>query len=113
MEKWDYYISGIWKTKSGEKEHITDVLLHSTKNGFGKGIRTSKDEVVQLLKEGAMITTITWNYHLIQWRYGAKVGYEEADGETSLRTSADASTFDKLESAIQMQYLFSDHPAVA
>ena len=113
MENWDYYISGVWKMKAGEKEYITDVFLHSTKNGFGKGIRTSKDDVVKLIKDGAAITTITWNYHLIQWRYGAKVEYEETDGETSLYTHPDASTFDKLESAIQMQYLFSDHPAVA
>ena len=113
MENWDYYISGVWKMKAGEKEYITDVFLHSTKNGFGKGIRTSKDDVVRLIKDGAMITTITWNYHLIQWRYGAKVEYEEINGETSLHTPPDASTFDKLESAIQMQYLFSDHPAVA
>ena len=111
MENWDYYISGVWKMKLGEKEYITDVFLHSTKNGFGKGVKTSKDDVVQLIKDGALITTITWNYHLIQWRYGAKVEYEVADGETSLHTARDASTFDNLESAIQMQYLLSDQPA--
>jgi len=36
MEKWDYYISGIWKTKDGDNEYITDVFLHSTEGGFGK-----------------------------------------------------------------------------
>jgi hypothetical protein len=112
MENWDYYISGVWKMKAGEKEYITDVFLHSTRNGFGKGVRTSKDNVVQLLKDGARITTITWNYHLIQWRYGAQVEYEEKDGETTLHTPPDASTFDNLESAIQMQYLLSDQPAI-
>jgi hypothetical protein len=112
MENWDYYISGVWKMKAGEKEYITDVFLHSTKNGFGKGVRTSKDDVVRLLKGGAAITTITWNYHLIQWRYGARVECEETDGQMNLHTSPDASTFDKLESAIQMQYLMSDHPEI-
>lgn len=108
MENWDYYISGVWKVKLGEKEYITDVFLHSTENGFGKGIKTSKDEVAELLKSGARITTITWNYHLIQWRYGAEVEYNETDGETGLYTHEDASIFDRLESMIQMQYILDD-----
>jgi len=108
MENWDYYISGIWKTRIGGNEYITDVFLHTAKNGFGKGVKTSKDEVVRLLDEGAKITTITWNYHLIQWRYGAKVEYGEENGETWLHTGPDATTFDDLESSIQMQYIMSD-----
>jgi hypothetical protein len=108
MENWDYYISGIWKVKAGDTEYITDVFLHPTKGGFGKGVRTSKDEVIELLKNGAKITTITWNYHLIQWRYGAIVQYDEIDEETILRTHPDASTFDDLESMIQMQYILDD-----
>jgi hypothetical protein len=110
MENWDYYISGIWKMKEDGDENITDVFLHSAIGGFGKGIKTSKDEVVGLLKEGAKITTITWNYHLIQWRYGAKVEYEELDGETWLHTQPGAATFDDLESSIQMQYIMTDIP---
>lgn len=110
METWDYYISGIWKQKTGDAEYITDVFLHNASNGFGKGVKTHKDEVIRLLKDGAKITTITWNYHLIQWRYGAKVGYIEAEGETVLRTHPDASTFDDLESSIQMQYLMAEEP---
>ena len=110
METWDYYISGIWKLKAGDVEHITDVFLHDASSGFGKGVKTHKDNVVSLLKDGAKITTITWNYHLIQWRYGAKVEYLETDGGTVLRTHPDASTFDDLESAIQMQYLMADEP---
>ena len=113
MENWDYYISGIWKMKSGSNEYITDVFLHSTAEGFGKGIKTSKDEVVSLLKEGAKITTITWNYHLIQWRYGAKVEFEEQDGETRLQTHSGAATFDELESSIQMQYIMADVPVTS
>ena len=112
MENWDYYISGIWKLKAGELEYITDVFLHSTNGGFGKGTKTSKDDVVRLLKEGAKITTITWDYHLIQWRYGAKVEFDEVDGETILRTAVGASTFDDLESMIQMQYILQDEPVV-
>ena len=108
MENWDYYISGIWKLKTGDVEQITDVFLHSASNGFGKGVKTSKEEVVELLRHGAKITTITWNYHLIQWRYGARVEWEKIDGETILRTPHDASTFDDLESAIQMQYIMAD-----
>jgi hypothetical protein len=108
MENWDYYISGVWKVKKGDKEHITDVFLHSTEGGFGKGVKTSKDEVVKLLQDGAKITTITWNYHLIQWRYGAKVEYSELNGETWLHTCADAAIFDDLESSIQMQYILTD-----
>lgn len=99
--------------KSGNSEYITDVFLHSTADGFGKGIKTSKDEVVDLLKEGAKITTITWNYHLIQWRYGAKVEYKEHDGETSLQTQPGAATFDDLESSIQMQYIMTDIPVTS
>jgi hypothetical protein len=112
MENWDYYISGIWKLKAGDLEYITDVFLHSTKGGFGKGIKTSKDDVVRLLKDGAQITTITWNYHLIQWRYGARVEFDEADGESTLRTHPQASTFDDLESMIQMQYILQEEPAI-
>jgi hypothetical protein len=108
MENWDYYISGIWKQKNGDREYITDVFLHSTAGGFGKGLKTSKDEVVGLLKNGAKITTITWNYHLIQWRYGAKVEYDVADGETYLHTDPAAATFDDLESSIQMQYILTE-----
>jgi len=113
MESWDFYISGIWKSKIGDAEYITDVFLHDASNGFGKGVKTGKDDVVELLKSGARITTITWNYHLIQWRFGAKVGYEEIGDETVLCTPPDASTFDDLESAIQMQYLMADEPKVS
>jgi len=110
MENWDYYISGIWKMKTGEDEYITDVFLHSTAGGFGKGVKTGKDEVVELLKNGAAITTITWNYHLIQWRFGARVEYGEVDGDTWLHTVPGAATFDDLESSIQMQYIMADIP---
>lgn len=110
MEIWDYYISGIWKQKTGDAEFITDVFLHDATDGFGKGVKTHKDGVVNLLKDGARITTITWNYHLIQWRFGARVEYVEDNGETTLRTPPDASTFDDLESAIQMQYLMAEEP---
>jgi hypothetical protein len=110
MESWDFYISGIWKSKIGDAEYITDVFLHDASNGFGKGIKTSKGEVVELLENGARITTITWNYYLIQWRYGAKVGFKKIDSETVLSTSSDASAFDDLESAIQMQYIMADEP---
>jgi len=113
MENWDYYISGIWKLKTGNVECITDVFLHNASNGFGKGIKTSKDDVAELLQNGARITTITWNYHLIQWRFGSRVECEEIDGETILRTSPDASTFDDLESAIQMQYLMAEEPNIS
>lgn len=113
MENWDYYISGIWKLKAGDVEYITDVFLHDTANGFGKGVKTSKDDVVVLLKDGARITTITWNYHLIQWRYGAKVEYHEVDGETSLHTPHNAATFDDLESAIQMQYIMVEESKIS
>src|SRR5579872_5406044 len=112
MENWDYYISGIWKLKTGDVEYITDVLLHDASNGFGKGIKTSKNDVVELLNNGSSITTITWNYHLIQWRFGAKVECEKIKGETILLTR-DASTFDDLESAIQMQYILGEVPKVS
>jgi len=110
MENWDYYISGIWKMKMGEDECITDVFLHSAAGGFGKGVKTGKDEVVDLLKNGAAITTITWNYHLIQWRFGARVEFDEIDGDTWLHTVPGAATFDDLESSIQMQYIMADIP---
>src|ERR1700712_2426852 len=112
MENWDYYISGIWKLRDEDKEYITDVFLHSTDGGFGKGTKTPKDDVVDLLKHGCKITTITWNYHLIQWRFGAMVEYIEVGGETSLRTHPGAPVFDDLESSIQMQYILTDQPAV-
>jgi hypothetical protein len=108
MEKWDYYISGIWKRKVDDMDLISDVFLHSTAGGFGKGVKTGKDEVVELLKHGSKITTITWNYHLIQWRFGAKVEFDEVNGECYLRTHPDASTFDDLESSIQLQYILTD-----
>ena len=110
METWDYYISGIWKQKTGDTEHITDVFLHDASNGFGKGVKRQRDEVVGLLRDGARITTITWNYHLIQWRFGARVEYEDLDGETWLHTVHGAATFDALDSSIQMQYIMADVP---
>jgi hypothetical protein len=110
MEHWDYYISGIWKLKAGDYDEITDVFLHSAGGGFGKGVKTAKDEVVQLLKNGANITTITWNYHLMQWRYGARVLFEEVDGESWLHSDPNAATFDDLESSIQMQYIMAEMP---
>jgi hypothetical protein len=110
MEQWDYYISGIWKHKTDDSEYISDVFLHSTLGGFGKGNKICKDDVVSLLKSGAKITTITWNYHLIQWRFGAKVEYDEVNGEHYLRTHPDANTFDDLESSIQMEYILVDQP---
>lgn len=113
MEKWDYYISGIWKHKTADKEYISDVFLHSTIGGFGKGYKIGKDEVISLLKSGAKITTITWNYHLIQWRYGALVEYDLIDGEGYLRTHPDASTFDDLESSIQLEHILADHFVVS
>jgi hypothetical protein len=108
MEKWDYYISGIWKQKNKGNEYISDVFLHTTAGGFGKGFKINKDEVVSHLKKGAKITTITWNYHLIQWRFGAKVEFDDVNGECFLRTHPDASTFDDLESSIQLEYLLVD-----
>ena len=108
MENWDYYISGVWKVKMGDKEYITDVFLHTTKHGFGKGVKTGKGDIVGLLKGGARITTITWNYHLTQWRYGAEVEFDDEGGETSLHTHEEASIFDNIESLIQMQYILDD-----
>lgn len=108
MENWDYYISGIWKQKTDDKEYISDVFLHTAAGGFGKGTKTSKDEVVALLQSGSKITTITWNYHLIQWRFGAKVEFDEVYGEYFLRTHPEASTFDDLESSIQMEYILTE-----
>ena len=108
MEKWDYYISGIWKTKAEGQEFISDVFLHTANDGFGKGVKTNKDEVVKLLVNGANITTITWNYHLIQWRYGARVEFGAENGHTWLQTVPEAATFDDLESSIQMQYILVD-----
>ena len=111
MEKWDYYISGIWKQKTEDRDCITDVFLHTANDGFGKGIKTSKDEVVSLLKGEAKITTITWNYYLVQWRFGAKVEFgHDDDGETYLHTEVGAPIFDDLESSIQMQYILTDIP---
>ncbi len=111
MEKWDYYISGIWKLKTNDEECITHVFLHTATDGFGKGVKTSKDDVVALLEDGAKICTITWNYHLMQWRYGVKVSFGELDGETWLYTPPEASTFDDIESSIQMQYILMEQPA--
>ncbi|MEO6850118.1 MAG: hypothetical protein ABI203_04900 [Mucilaginibacter sp.] len=113
MENWDYYISGIWKKKVDDIEYISDVFLHSTVGGFGKGAKISKDEVVGFLKNGAKITTITWNYHLIQWRFGAKVEYDEVKGDYFLRTQVGASTFDDLESSIQLEYILEDQPVIS
>jgi len=110
MEKWDYYISGIWKVKSDDGEYISDVFLHSAAEGFGKGVKTSKEDVIKLLLTGAAITTITWNYHLIQWRYGARVEFGEENGRSWLHTIPGAATFDELESSIQMQYILSELP---
>ncbi|MBS1527492.1 MAG: hypothetical protein JST19_17730 [Bacteroidetes bacterium] len=113
MEHWDYYISGIWKQKRFQRDYISDVFLHSTAGGFGKGVKTSTEDVIGLLTKGASITTITWNYHLMQWRYGARVEYIETSEGIILRTEPGAKIFDDLESSIQMQYLFDEQIVVS
>ncbi|HVS94134.1 MAG TPA: hypothetical protein VHE59_18990 [Mucilaginibacter sp.] len=113
MEYWDFYISGIWKQKLYTGDYISDVFLHSAADGFGKGVKTSSEDVVDLLKKGARITTITWNYHLMQWRYGARVEYIETDEGVMLRTEPGAATFDDLESAIQMQYILDEQIVIS
>lgn len=96
MEKWaDYLISQV---KHDSKGVITHVLLH-TDNGStaSGGVVKTKDEVIQILKNGYSIKTILWLYP--NWGQGAIVTH--VNGEY-LRTDRDKTVKDNLDNLIPL-----------
>jgi len=104
MTKWaDYLISGIWQTKTANSTYISYVFLHvDTAQGFQSGIKTSRTEVVRLLKAGKTIKTIQWNYANGTWNMGADVGHVTIGGVEYLRSHKDGTINDNLDNLIPM-----------
>jgi len=95
-----FYITGIWKTKSGK---ITHLCLHpNEKNGFGKGSRQPVAEVIDLIKAGKIIATLKWNYAMANWGIGAKIELAKEGTLECLRTRKDAAATDRLENMVNM-----------
>jgi len=93
-----YYITGVWKDNNGR---ITDVMLHlrGEDNIFHKGVKTSETDVILLIDNGDLITTLTWSYQNVAWQAGAKVIVPQ--GRRKLRTVAKKS--DDLDNLINMK----------
>ena len=72
MAKWaDYLISGIWQTSSNNSTYISYVFLHvDTEDNFQAGIKTSRSDVIKLIKAGKTVKTIVWNYSKGTWNMG-------------------------------------------
>jgi len=104
MAQWaDYLISGIWKAEQNGSKYVSYVMLHKdSETTFGKGVKTSKDDVILLIKNGSKIKTMTWNYEKAIWKLGALVNIELTGGVSYLRTAKDASISDNLDNLIPM-----------
>jgi len=93
----DYYITGVWKDNH---ERITSVMLHlvNNDNSFNpKGIKTSKDEAIRLLKNNKSILTLTWGYK--GWNRGAHVSYEVINNQEYLRSVPNTKREDNLDNS--------------
>ena len=102
----NYFISGVWFTKSTSSKRISSVFLHrNTETGFEKGIKTSEADVIKLLKGKSTIMTLRWDYSAASWKKGAYVGYETLQNVEILRTHKDATVTDNLDNMIDMDAL--------
>ena len=103
MAKWaDLLISGVWFSQTPHK-HVSHVMLH-TDNGenFSNGVKKTRQEVVNLIKNGKTVNTIKWNYASANWSNGAKVEVINVGGVDYLRSHRDATTSDNIDNSIQM-----------
>ena len=104
MSKWaDYLITGVWRENEGEARYVSHVMLHKDDvTSFYKGVKTSKDDVIALIKAGSTVMTISWDYSISKWSMGAAVGYEEINGVEYLRSENDASVQKNINNLISM-----------
>jgi hypothetical protein len=106
MAKWaDYLISGIWQTTTNNSTYISYVFLHlDTENNFQGGLKTSKADVIKLIKAGKTVKTIVWNYTTGKWNLGADVSYITVSGTEYLRSHQDRTVNDNLDNMIPMNH---------
>ncbi|WP_439480618.1 DUF3892 domain-containing protein [Chryseobacterium aquaticum] len=99
MNEFNYFISGVWK----DSERITHVMLHKKQpdGSLNCGIKASEKHVVELLKKGERVCTITWKYP--GWYIGAEVDYIESDKNEFLRTDRNDTAIDNLDNLISMK----------
>ncbi|MCG2610014.1 DUF3892 domain-containing protein [Flavobacterium sp. SM15] len=98
-----YYISGVWKDTHGR---ITDVMLNEVidDSSFKKGIKKTKAEVIQLIKNNYIVKTVVWEYP--RWSIGAKVSYETVNYVEYLRTVPDLNIKNNIDNSIRMEAFF-------
>ena len=110
MTKWaDYLISGIWEETSNESTHISHVFLHvDTASGFGNGIKTSRADVVKILRSKKTVKTMSWSYVSAKWIKGADVGIVVDGGKEYLRSHRDGTVSDNLDNLIRMSDFFEN-----
>lgn len=104
MNKYDFFISGVWKNSN---DRITHVLLHNvtTDTSFNRGIKKTESEVIMLLKSGQVIFTIKWIYP--NWSLGTKVMIVNDQNGEYLRTIPNAQTQDNLDNLIRMETIYN------
>lgn len=95
----DYYISAVSKDIKGR---VTHVMLHEVTDdtSFRNGIKRDKEVVIQYIKKGYIIKTVTWNYPT--WIIGARVTYETVNNVEYLRTVPDASVHNNLDNSFPL-----------
>lgn len=96
----NFFITGVWKDNV---DNITFVYLHKVNenNSIDIGKKTSKGEVVNLLKLNNSIKTIIWQYS--GWILGANVEVVQSQFGEYLRTNKDKTSKDNLDNLIQME----------
>lgn len=101
----DFFISGVWL--SSDNTNVTDVLLHSVNNRleFSKGIKTSEENVIDLLDDGKLIRTIAWNYVSASWKERVNVIVQQNGMTRSIRAFPDTLLLDNMLHLIRMNNL--------
>ncbi|TCC93690.1 DUF3892 domain-containing protein [Pedobacter frigiditerrae] len=99
----NFYISGIWQTTHNGSKIVSHVFLHANDaDGFNRGVKTSREEVVKLIEAGKIVMTLRWDYHTAAFKTGAKVEIIEVGNIKYLRTHKDATVNDNLDNMIRM-----------
>lgn len=100
MNKFDFFISGVWKDNN---ETISHVLMHkvNTDNSFLSGVKVSSETAIGFLKRGNVIYTVNWKYP--GWYIGAEVTYVSQHGREFLRSIHNGVKEDNLDNLILMK----------
>lgn len=78
------------------------VLHEDSETDFHKGVRRSKESVIELLKSGATVVTMKWDYATGSWIGGSEVFYDEDTDEEYLKSHSDAAAADNIENLLRM-----------